>query len=260
VSVDLIGDPATGVLGKGLHYLSDVVALTGTYVGFRNTGLTLSLEETAQAALQSVKTIGRKTGDPVTVADLVFLEGSSELAGGSGGLRRGTPGSLPRIDRRAIDQNEIDDFTIQTCQDSCGAATGVEVLRDLGITKTVAEVAAEAGLNIGKKGIVTDFLVNALNRLAGREAFIGGRVALTDRTLKTILRNPRGIVLLDPGRSSHFVVVGGLDKNGLVNIQDPRGLGYKVTQKDFTELLQYEGFKGKRNGEAEIVLPLRRGR
>lgn len=246
-SVDLIGEPGTTLLGEGLHYLLDVAVLTGTHIGGRNTGFAHSLEETGLVASQRATSVFQKFDDVAAAARQDPTEPA--LAGtalGSfrygTGIRRGEPGSLSEIDRFAIDQKPIDGFTIQPCAISCGPATGVELLQDIGIAKSVEAVAKEARLGPTLGGVTTDNLTEALNTLSRPGIFRGGNID-AGKIPDLLKGNRRFITLLDPqGRGGgHFVVVNGLDDAGLVKIQDPRGLGYKLTQDNFKKIASDSG-------------------
>jgi YD repeat-containing protein len=175
------------------------------------------------------------------------------------GYSAGQAGSLPRIDAYAIDQRPVEAFTRQLTMNSCGAACGVEVLSDIGVGVSQTAVAYRGALNLGTEGITDSNLLKALNELAGRPAFKGGVIDAADlpnlptRQLRELVKsgtlapgqgltvllqsNRRFITVLDPlTPTSHFVVVNGLDAKGLVRIQDPRGLTYGLTQKNFVRL------------------------
>lgn len=65
--------------------------------------------------------------------------------------------------------------------------------------------------------------------------------ATADNFNALVNSNRRFTALLDPEGAGHFVVVSGIDKKGLVNVLDPRGLQYKLTQDNFIKLWQDSG-------------------
>lgn len=138
----------------------------------------------------------------------------------------GQAGSLPTIDNLALNQKSLEDpFRTQLTQNTCGAACGVEVLKDVGVDSSMTLVAKLSRLNQGRTGIVTDNLVDGLNSIAGKQVFRGGSIDATAGNLNALAKsNNRFIALLDPEGAGHFVVVDGVNSKGLVNVLDPRGL------------------------------------
>ncbi|MBA3923842.1 MAG: C39 family peptidase [Nostocaceae cyanobacterium] len=120
---------------------------------------------------------------------------------------------------------------------SCGAACGEMLLRDLGISITQADIAAEIGVPVTSRGLAA-----AMNTLAPSFSWAGGPLSIPNATISQLLYtlNSTGswaAMLWESGSTiGHMVVVDGINETGYILIRDPwSGTKYQMRLDEFCQ-------------------------
>jgi RHS repeat-associated protein len=125
----------------------------------------------------------------------------------------------------------------QFTENTCGAACGQTLLREVEIDVSQSQLAIQANLNLGKPGIGVENLANAMNVVSGSQIWRGGFVDANEEVLKALNKQGSWIALLKPkAKLGHYVIVDGLDNSGNILIRDPRGIEYGLSTSNFLKL------------------------